>query len=86
MWPAATDDPDTIYYWINSVVNDDVMSLILQSKAFKRLYDISFLGALDYTHPGTEKISKKIEVVLNTLCMWRHSLPMLQKSAIMHRN
>lgn len=35
MWPAATDDPDTIYYWINSVVNDDVMSLILQSKAFK---------------------------------------------------
>ncbi|NAT15688.1 hypothetical protein CU663_05730 [Pseudomonas syringae pv. actinidifoliorum] len=59
MWPAATDDPDTIYYWINSVVNDDVMSLILQSKAFKRLYDISFLGALDYTHPGTEIISKK---------------------------
>lgn len=59
MWPAATDDPDTIYYWINTVVNDDVMSLVLQSKAFKRLYDISFLGALDYTHPGTEKISKK---------------------------
>lgn len=59
MWPAAKDDPDSIYYWIDTVVNDDFMSLILQSKAFKRLYDISFLGALDYTHPGSEKISKK---------------------------
>jgi len=59
MWPSAIDDPETINYWINSIVNDDVMSLVVESRAFKRLHDISFLGALDYTHPGIEKISKK---------------------------
>lgn len=59
MWPAAIDDPETISYWVNTIVNDKVMSLIVQSKAFKRLYDISFLGALDYTYPGIEKIPKK---------------------------
>jgi len=59
MWPAAIEDPETINYWINTIVNDEVMSLIVQSKAFRRLYDISFLGALDYTHPGIEKIPKK---------------------------
>ncbi|MDY0831483.1 HD domain-containing protein [Pseudomonas sp. SED1] len=59
MWPSAIDDPDTINYWINTIVSDEIMSLIIQSKPFKRLYDISFLGALDYTYPGTEKISKQ---------------------------
>lgn len=59
MWPAAIDDPETINYWINIIINDEAMSLVVKSKAFKRLYDISFLGALDYTYPGTEKISKQ---------------------------
>lgn len=59
MWPAAIDDPETINYWINTIVNDEVMSLIVQTRAFRRLYDISFLGALDYTYPGIEKISKQ---------------------------
>ncbi|WP_171045846.1 HD domain-containing protein [Pseudomonas edaphica] len=59
MWPDAIDDPDTIHYWINKVVSDDVASLVIQSKAFKRLQDISFLGALDYTYPGVEKIPKQ---------------------------
>lgn len=59
MWPSAIDDPDTINYWINTIINDEVLSLVVESKAFKRLYDISFLGALDYTYPGTENIPKK---------------------------
>ncbi len=56
--PAAIDDPETISYWINNIQNDEVLSLIVKSKAFSRLRDISFLGALDYTYPGIERIGK----------------------------
>jgi HD superfamily phosphohydrolase len=56
--PAAIDDPETISFWINAIHNDEVLSLIVRSKAFLRLRDISFLGALDYTYPGIERIGK----------------------------
>lgn len=39
---------DDINFWVNKIKNDDFFSSILDSEAFKRLYDISFLGSLDY--------------------------------------
>lgn len=58
--PDASEDPKSITYWREGFTNDDILRQIVKSKAFKRLYDISFLGALDYTHEGRERTNKKL--------------------------
>lgn len=57
--PGASEDPKSIAYWRKGLINNETLSSIINSKAFLRLYDISFLGALDYTHEGGGKLKKK---------------------------
>lgn len=59
LWPNASEDPKTITYWLGGLYNDEVVVAIVNSKAFLRLNDISFLGALDYTHEGGDKVKKQ---------------------------
>lgn len=41
-------EEDDINYWVAKIKKDDFFSSILNSEAFQRLQDISFLGSLDY--------------------------------------
>lgn len=59
LWPEASETPETITYWLNDLYKDETIVAITNSKAFLRLKDISFLGALDYTHEGSDKIKKQ---------------------------
>lgn len=38
-----------LIYWINDLKTNDKLMQIISSSAFQRLYDISFLGAIDYS-------------------------------------
>jgi len=59
LWPNASEDPKTIEYWLGGIYSDELVVAIVNSRAFLRLNDISFLGALDYTHEGGDKLKKQ---------------------------
>lgn len=40
---------DSINFWIRDIRNSESLNSIVESKAFQRLFDISFLGAIDYS-------------------------------------
>lgn len=50
MLPAASQDAQTLLFWVEEAKSDPIVSKVLTTKAFKRLKDISFLGAIDYTN------------------------------------
>jgi len=44
-------NPDFLSYWVAGMLRDECVMGVVNTPAFKRLKDISFLGALDYTLP-----------------------------------
>ena len=42
-------NPENITYWIEDFCKHEEINSIIETKAFNRLYDISFLGAIDYS-------------------------------------
>ncbi|SFC07599.1 HD domain-containing protein [Pragia fontium] len=59
LWQSELDDSDEIgmAYWVEKTRNDFIFKQIIDTPAFERLYDISFLGAIDYTFKN--KLSKE---------------------------
>ena len=47
---SATTREADLDSWLSATASDPVIVAITHTKAFRRLHDISFLGALDYTH------------------------------------
>ncbi|MGJ7550498.1 HD domain-containing protein [Pseudomonas alloputida] len=58
-WPEASRDPESIEYWLKNLLSLDIVKDIVGTKAFQRLNDISFLGALDYTHQSAGFLKKQ---------------------------
>jgi len=50
------DENEDMSFWINDIENNDKLNSIIKSKAFRRLKNISFLGAIDYSEEN--KLSK----------------------------
>ena len=50
MLPAARADAQTLLFWVEDFIADPVVKKVLTTSAFRRLKDISFLGAIDYTN------------------------------------
>lgn len=42
------NDPETLEYWVKRVQSDELTKDVVATKAFRRLYRVSFLGALDH--------------------------------------
>ena len=57
--PEASKDSESIEYWLEDLLSLDIVKDIVSTKAFQRLYDISFLGALDYTHQSASFLKKQ---------------------------
>lgn len=47
---SATARDSDLDAWFEETANDPVVMAIMHTQAFRRLHDIAFLGALDYTH------------------------------------
>lgn len=45
--------------WVSRLLRDEVVLLIVKTAAFRRLADVSFLGALDYTWNGRRHLVKE---------------------------
>ncbi|MNF35658.1 deoxyguanosinetriphosphate triphosphohydrolase-like protein [compost metagenome] len=47
---SATAREASLDAWLEETASDPVVMAIMRTQAFRRLHDVSFLGALDYTH------------------------------------
>jgi len=47
---SATSGDSDLGAWLEATASDPVVMAILHTQAFRRLHDVAFLGALDYTH------------------------------------
>ena len=51
MFPSADQDDQILEYWINDLFRDPLLADVMETDAFRRLEDISFLGAINYAYP-----------------------------------